>query len=93
MTLSIKRLYYTHRSSKRTDKQVSGNNTAAMLFKNLESQAAALKDRRLNQGLGRATANAEAQSRLHTAGQRHAETVSPDPLIKTTTQGNAKCLI
>jgi len=54
---------------------------------------AALKDRRLNQGLGRATANAEAQSRLHTAGQRHAETESPDPLIKTTARGNAKCLI
>nr|DAK45895.1 MAG TPA: hypothetical protein [Caudoviricetes sp.]DAS16782.1 MAG TPA: hypothetical protein [Caudoviricetes sp.] len=52
-----------------------------------------MKDRRLNQGFGRATANAEAQSRLHTAGQRHAETASPNPLIKTTARGNAKCLI
>nr|DAE07728.1 MAG TPA: hypothetical protein [Podoviridae sp. ct8mF2] len=49
-----------------------------------------MKDRRLNQGFGRATANTEAQSRLHTAGQRHAETESPDPLIKTTTRGNAR---
>nr|DAN61641.1 MAG TPA: hypothetical protein [Caudoviricetes sp.] len=38
MTLSIKRLYYTNRSSKRTDEQVSGNNTAAMFFKNQETQ-------------------------------------------------------
>nr|DAP70539.1 MAG TPA: hypothetical protein [Caudoviricetes sp.] len=69
---------------------MSGNNTAAMFFNNLGSQAAALKHRRLNQGLGRATANAEAQSRLHTAGQQHAETESPDPLIKTTARGNAR---
>nr|DAQ42876.1 MAG TPA: hypothetical protein [Caudoviricetes sp.] len=76
----------------------------------MESQAAALKDRRLNQGLGRATANAEAQTDYTRQGngtrkrhaetargngtrKRHAETESPDPLIKTTTRGNAKCLI
>nr|DAY17972.1 MAG TPA: hypothetical protein [Caudoviricetes sp.] len=79
MTLSIKRLYYTHRSSKRTDKQVSGNNTAAMLFKNLESQAAALKDRRLNQGLGRATANAEAQTDYTRQGNGTRKRKAPTP--------------
>nr|DAX66508.1 MAG TPA: hypothetical protein [Caudoviricetes sp.] len=30
-------LYYTHRSSKRTDEQVSGNNTAAMFFNKLKA--------------------------------------------------------